>query len=416
MGRNLKNSVAVITGASSGIGRATALEFAGKGTAVVVAARREEALNDLVSEIERHGGRALAVPTDVSDEQAVLRLADQAVQAFGKIDIWVNNASVMMFAPLLDAPLDDYRRVMDVNFFGYLYGTRAALTVFQAQGSGTLINVSSVVTRMPQPYTSAYVASKHAVHALGQSVRQELTLAGAKDIHVVNVLPAVIDTPLFQHAANYTGREAKTFPPVYPAKNVAKAIVRAAARPKREIYVGNAGRLMNLQMKFMPGLAERGAATMVDKGHLGDTPVAPTSGNLFEPMKLGSEVSGGWKASKSSPARRLATVGAVSVPLVALAQRALKRKQVVAPPKTSDRLKAKVTGTSPVQRLAAVGVTTAPLATYAVRTWQRKQHPAQTDQGPRRERVEAAPRVTSAPEVTTVTETITVTEGSDRQT
>jgi short-subunit dehydrogenase len=352
----------------------------------------------------------------VTDEQAVLHLADQAVQKFGKIDVWVNNASVMMFAPLLDAPLADYRRVMDVNFFGYVHGTRAALSVFQAQGNGTLINVSSVVTRMPQPYTSAYVASKHAVHALGQSVRQELTLAGAKDIHVVNVLPAVIDTPLFQHAANYTGRRAKTFPPVYPAENVAKAIVKAATHPKREVYVGNAGRLFNLQMKFMPAMAERAAATMVDKGHLDDTPAPPTSGNLFEPMMVGSEVSGGWKATGSSPARRLATVGAVTVPLAALAQRAWKRQQVIANTKASGGWKAKVADTSPAQRLVTLGATAVPLAAYVGRAWKRNQEQAHADQGPRRVRIETAPEVAAAPEVTTVTETITVSEGTDRRT
>ncbi len=325
MATRLKDAVVVITGASSGIGRATALAFAAKGASVVVAARREGALQTLVAEIAGKGGLALAVPTDVTDEQAVQRLADQAVQRFGKIDVWVNNASVMLFAPFTDAPLADYRRVMDVNFFGYVHGARAALAEFRKQGHGTLINVSSVVTRMPQPYTSAYVASKHAVHALGESLRQELTLAGAKDIHVVNVLPAVIDTPLFQHAANYTGRRPRTFPPVYPAKNVANAIVRSANHPKRDVYVGNAGRLLNMQMKFMPAAVERAAATMVDKGHLEDTPTPSTSGNLFEPMKEGADVSGGWKVVKSSPMKQLATVGAVAVPLVAAARRMSKR-------------------------------------------------------------------------------------------
>ena len=325
MAKHLKDAVVVITGASSGIGRATALAFAGKGASVVVAARREGALHDLVAEIQGKGGSALAVPTDVTDEPAVQRLADQAVQRFGKIDVWVNNASVMLFAPFTDAPLADYRRVMDVNFFGYVHGARAALATFQKQGNGTLINVSSVVTRMPQPYTSAYVASKHAVHALGESLRQELTLAGTKNIHVVNVLPAVIDTPLFQHAANYTGRRPRTFPPVYPAKNVANAIVRSATHPKRDVYVGNAGRLLNMQMKFMPAAVERAAATMVDKGHLEDTPTPSTSGNLFEPMLEGAEVSGGWKAAKSSSIKQLATVGAIAIPLVAAARRMSKR-------------------------------------------------------------------------------------------
>lgn len=171
MARNLKDAVVVITGASSGIGRASALAFAGKGAAVVVAARRDAALNDLVTEIEGMSAKVLAVPTDVTDEDAVQHLADEAVQRFGKIDVWVNDAGVILYGPFTETPLADYRRVMETNFFGCVNGSRAALKVFQEQGNGTLINLSSVVTRLPQPYASAYVASKHAVHALGMCLR-----------------------------------------------------------------------------------------------------------------------------------------------------------------------------------------------------------------------------------------------------
>ncbi len=327
MAAKLKGAVAVITGASSGIGRATALAFAAKGTKVVVAARREQALNDLVAEIERTGGQALAVPTDVTDEQAVLDLANAAIQAFGRIDIWVNDADVILYGSVTDTPMADVRRLMEVNFIGHVHGARAALPVFREQGSGTLINLSSVVTRLPQPYASAYVASKHAVHALSESLRQELMLAGDKDIHVVNVLPAAIDTPLFQHGGNYTGRRPVPPPPVYPVDVVAKAIVKAATHPKRDIHAGRAGHLVNLQAKFMPGMVERTAAMLVDKGGFEDTPTASTSGNLFDPMTAGADVSGGWKPSGPSKARRLATIGAVSVPLAALGRAVWKRNQ-----------------------------------------------------------------------------------------
>lgn len=425
MAVKLKGAVAVITGASSGIGRATALKFASKGTTVVVAARREEALNDLVSEIERSGGRALAVPTDVSDEQAVQRLAEQAVQTFGKIDIWVNNAGVLLYGSVTDVPMTDVRRLMEINFIGQMHGARAALPVFRAQGSGTLIDVSSVVTRMPQPYSSAYVASKHAVQALGQVLRQELLLAGEKNIHVVNVLPAVIDTPIFQSAGNYTGRQPKAPPPVYPAKDVADAIVRAAINPQRNVYAGRAGLMANLQAKVMPGAVERSAAQLVDKGGFEDTPTSPSSGNLFAPAASNADVSGGWKASGPSKARRLATVGAVAVPVATLAQGLWKRQQMIAEAEANRGLKAKVSNTSLVQRLAAVGVTAVPLvAAFAQRALKRKGESAQTDQGVRRVRVEAppapqvapAPQVEPAPEVETVTETITITDTTNEQT
>jgi NAD(P)-dependent dehydrogenase (short-subunit alcohol dehydrogenase family) len=321
MPRKLSESVVVITGASSGIGRATARHFAAKGASLVLAARREDALHEVVVECEQAGGRAIAVLTDVSDQLAVEALARLAIEAFGRIDVWVNNAAVTLFGRFEETPIEDYRRVFETTVFGYIYGARAALPIFREQGSGVLIDVSSVVTRMPQPYTSAYTLSKHAIRALSMSLRQELALDGAKDIHVCTVMPATIDTPFFQHAANFTGRTAKAMPPVYPAENVARMIVRMAERPKREVYVGNAGRLVNLEMKVMPALAERLAATIVDKEHLGDTPAAPTSGNLFEPVPEWNSVDGGWKPNGSSPIPRAAVLGAVAVPEVALMRR-----------------------------------------------------------------------------------------------
>lgn len=314
MPKKLKNAVVVITGASSGIGRATALQFAEKGSSLVLAARRDTALDEVVSECERLGARALAVPMDVSDEDAVNALARRAVEAFDRIDVWVNNAAVTIFGRFDETPSEDIRRLFDVNLFGYIWGARAALKVFREQGSGVLINVSSVVTRMPQPYTSFYTMSKHAIRAMSQSLRQELVLDKAKNIHVTAVFPASIDTPFFQHGANYTGRKPKAMPPVYPPENVARMIVRMAQHPKREVYVGNAGRMFNMQMKFMPAMAERGAATMVDQEHLSDTPDGPSPGNLYEPMPEQARIEGGWKGENPSGASRVAMVGAATVP------------------------------------------------------------------------------------------------------
>ena len=321
MPRNLRDAVVVITGGSSGIGRATARAFAERGATVVVAARREQALREVAAECERLAGRALAVPTDVTDEAAVQSLARRAVESFGRIDVWVNNAAVTVFGRFEQTPLEAYRRVIETNLFGYIYGARAALPIFREQGSGVLINNASMVANVPQPYASAYVISKHGVRALGMSLRQELALDGAKDIHVCTVMPATIDTPFFQHGGNYTGRAAKAMPPVYPAERVAETIVRFAERPGREAFVGNSGRLLNLQQTLAPGLTERLMATMVDRQHLyQDRPAPPTPGNIFEPMSEGTGVSGGWKANGAptpTPARRVAAGVAATVPAMA---------------------------------------------------------------------------------------------------
>ncbi len=314
MARKVRDSVVVITGASSGIGRATALAFAKEGAHVVLAARREQPLQEVARECESLGVRALAVPTDMTDEGAVQELARRALEHFGRIDVWVNNAAVALFGRFEETPPDVYRRVIETDLFGYIHGARAALPIFREQGSGVLINNASMVAKVPQPYTSAYVISKHGIRALGESLRQELALDGAKGIHVSTIMPATFDTPLFQHAGNYTGRATKAMPPVYPAEQVANTIVRNAKRPRREVLVGSAARFLNMQFTLAPGLTERALATTIDRQHLQDVPAPPTPGNILEPMPEGTGVSGGWKGQQRTPLRRMATAAFVAIP------------------------------------------------------------------------------------------------------
>lgn len=314
MPRKIRDSVVVITGASSGIGRATAQAFAEKGASVVLAARRQEALQEVASECRNLGGRALVVPTDVTDEDAVEELACEATQNFGRIDVWVNNAAVSLFGRFEETPSDVYRQVIETNLFGYVHGARAALKRFREQGSGVLINNASVVAKASQPYTSAYVISKFAIRALGESLREELILDGARNIRVSTVLPASIDTPFFRHAANYTGRAVKPLNPKYDAERVAQTIVHMARRPKREIVVGNAGRLLALQRTVSGSLYERAAARLVDRDHFQDRPAAPGPGNVFEPIEEWNGTSGGWKTEGGSTGRKVALATAATVP------------------------------------------------------------------------------------------------------
>lgn len=311
MARKLRDSVVVITGASSGIGKASAKLFANKGAALVLGARREDQLQELVTECEQMGGRAIAVQVDVSDEDEVQNLARQAIENYGRIDVWVNNAAVSLFGRFEEAPPEAFRQVIETNLFGYVYGARAALPYMREQGSGVIINNSSVFGTMGAPYLSAYVTSKFAIRGFSESLRQELV--DEKNIHVCTILPASIDTPIFQHAANYTGRAVKPMRPVYDADMVASRIVHLAQHPKQEVVIGNAGRAIRMQRRFMPFVSEKMMAKQVDMDHFKDEPAEPSPGNVFEPVEYGTDISGGWKSPDGASSKgRLALFGAAA--------------------------------------------------------------------------------------------------------
>lgn len=308
----VRGSVVVITGASGGIGCATALLLARKGARLVLAARRQDALDEVARECEARGAVVVVLPTDVTDPAQVEDLARQAVGRFGRLDAWVNNAAVASYAPFLEIPLDDLRRVMDVNVMGYVHGARAALPVFGAQGEGTLVNVSSIVSGATMPYAHSYAMSKAAVRALSTSLRQELFLAHARGIHVCTVLPASIDTPFYRSAANATGGALRPIPPVYPAEQVARTIVSVLRRPRREVFAGRVGRTIMLGSALAPRVTERAMAIMVDRVQVSNRETPHTRGTLDSPGDDTGAVSGGYHGRARQAARR----GALAAGLV----------------------------------------------------------------------------------------------------
>ncbi len=310
--------VAVITGASSGIGRATAIEFAKNGYDIVLAARRQSELQNVAEVCEQFGIRPMIVVADATDESAVQKIADVANVTFGHFDIWVNNAAVSLYAKFEDTPLKDFQQVINTNLMGYVYGCRAAIQQFKEQSHGTLINVSSINAAAPLPYASAYVASKYAIRGLTESIRMELEDQGlSKQIRVCNVMPASVDTNLFQNAANYTNREVVALEPVYDPVTVAKQIVKLAKCPRREIIIGSAGKMMVAKHTKRPLLYEKIVSKFAAKNNFSDNSVENTTGNLYEPIAEHTGVHGGWRDRRMSGSTFNAIVSGVTIAALA---------------------------------------------------------------------------------------------------
>jgi NAD(P)-dependent dehydrogenase (short-subunit alcohol dehydrogenase family) len=313
--RELGDSVVVITGASSGIGRAAARAFAERGASVALAARSEGSLRDTARECEEAGGRALVVPTDVTDEEAVNELARRTIARFGRIDVWVNNAAVMVYGYLEEVPSDVYRRVIETNLFGQIHGARAVIPYFKEQGSGVLINISSMWAKVSSPQVSSYVTSKFGILGFSECLRQ--ALYKEKDIHVCTILPVSVDTPIFRHTGNYTGRGTRPVPPVLDPDRVVKQILRNAERPRPETTVGPTGYLLAWAHAVTPRLYDFLVPYVFDWAAFRDDPAERGPGNVFEPMPEWNRITGEWRDGRSTLLRRVAIAGEAALPLAA---------------------------------------------------------------------------------------------------
>ncbi|ATE54651.1 SDR family oxidoreductase [Actinosynnema pretiosum] len=255
MPRRLAEQVVVVVGASSGIGRVTALRFAAAGARVVCAARNTRALDGLVEEVRGAGGRAVAVTADIADEAAVRAVADVAVERFGRVDTWVNAAGIGVYGRVEDTPAGEFDRVMRVNYLGHVHGAKAALPALRRAGGGVLIGVASVLGLRSAPLQAPYAASKAAVRAFYDALRVELAHDG-ESIAVTAVLPAAINSPFFEHCRSRVGSLPKPPPPVYAPELVAEAVLRAAERPRREVPVGDAALAFYLGQRLFPALTD----------------------------------------------------------------------------------------------------------------------------------------------------------------
>jgi NAD(P)-dependent dehydrogenase (short-subunit alcohol dehydrogenase family) len=315
----VEEQVVVVMGASSGIGRDTALRFANRGARVVVSARGEKGLNSLVEEIRHDGGEAVAIPADVAEFDRVKAVADGAVEEYGRLDTWVHLAAVGLYATFEQTTPEEFQRVVDINLMGQVYGAMAALPHIKREGRGALIHVSSLEAKRSFPFHSAYAAAKHGIDGYLEALRVELKNEGLP-ISVTQVLPGTINTPLFDKARTKLGVKPVGIPPIYKHNVVTDVILHAAEHPARDLVAGGAAQVMILNQRLSPRLVDAILATRVGfEPQKTDEPKSEDApDNLFEPIEGHDTVKNGFRARSRSlynwlqmhpAARRAAAVG-----------------------------------------------------------------------------------------------------------
>lgn len=287
----ITQQVVAVVGASSGIGRETALQFAKRGAKVVVSARSQAGLESLVTEIQNQGGEATAIAADVAEFEQVKAIADKTIEVYGRLDTWVHLAATGVIAPFDQITPEEFKRVIDVNLTGQAYGAMAALPHLKREGRGALIHVTSVEARRSIPLQSPYSASKHGVEGFLESLRVELRHQGLP-ISVTNIMPAVINTPYYNKVRTKLGVKPTGVPPYYQPELVAKAILYVAEHPTRDFIVGDIGKALDLLQRISPELVDVVLLLIGFQGQRTNEVKLDAPDNLFEPIQGYDRVEG----------------------------------------------------------------------------------------------------------------------------
>lgn len=290
--RTIKQTTIVITGASSGIGRAIALEFAKEHAHLVLAARQEENLLEIVQECQRLGAEAKAVPTDSTDLEAMQNLAEKAIEAFDqRIAVWVNCAGIGTVGDFLETPLDAHLQVIKTNLFGYIHGCYAVLPHFKEAGTGIIINLNSLGAFIPLPFATGYSASKFGLLGFMEALRGELS--DEPNIHVCDLYPVSVDTPGYLHAANFTGTTLKPVKPLIAPEVVARTAVELAKHPKAQTSLGWPSALARVGYTVFPKLSRNLVGQLFREYFRIGSPSPITEGHIFEPHRERGRISDG---------------------------------------------------------------------------------------------------------------------------
>jgi NAD(P)-dependent dehydrogenase (short-subunit alcohol dehydrogenase family) len=285
-----RQRVVVVTGASGGIGRATARAFARRGDAVALLARGEEGLDAAAADVRKAGARALPISVDVADHEAVESAADQVEAELGPIDVWVNVAFSSVFAPFMDVKPEEYERTTQVTYLGYVNGTRSALSRMLPRDRGAVVQVGSALAYRGIPLQSAYCGAKHAIQGFNESVRTEL-LHDRSNVHVTMVQMPAVNTPQFEWVLSRLPRRAQPVPPIYQPEVAADAVLYAADHPRRrEYWVGGTTALTLIANAVAPGVLDRYLArTGFSSQQTDQKQPADQPANLWEPVDEGAD-------------------------------------------------------------------------------------------------------------------------------
>lgn len=285
----------LITGASSGIGRATALELAGRGARLALLSRGEESLDEIADQARAAGaGEVLVQPADVTDEAAVRAAVESAVQRFGRLDAVVHAAQVMAYGTIEKVPREVFETVVETAVHGTAVIARVVLPVFREQEGGHLVVVNSLLGQVATPLMGSYIAAKWGQLGLVRVLQQETR--DVPGITVSIIKPGSVDTPIYLQAASWIGSTGRPPPPVYSPQRVGRRIVALLDRPRREVHAGFLNPVITAGFRLVPTVYDFLVGPLMQRLAIADDDVPPTTGNVFEPNPAGNATEGGWRS------------------------------------------------------------------------------------------------------------------------